>query len=156
MKHRWFFTLSILLLGITISGCITIVQNQPENTKKSNCDPLAQKLDDSIGQGISGIDYLVVGGTLVSISEPQYFDYRTSSKNNGNPADYVYTLTFQGQTKKVEFKAHAGSKITIPLSEGQFYQFELLKAYGEVTSMGPHNSMFPAYQIDEIFQPVEC
>src|SRR3989344_2541838 len=109
-----------ILLVVAISSCIPIIQNQSlESTStESPCVPLLEAFDNHVGKGITGIDGVVVGGILMTISEPEYVDY------NGNyPADYVYTLTFQGGLKQATFKFYSPHKITIPLTERQVYQF---------------------------------
>ncbi len=159
MKFHQIILITISLLLIT--GCsagdaqkstITQPTVKVSEPKISVCDQLASDLDNNLGKGLATPEDLIVGGTLVDIAGPEIHDY--PGHIDDRPSDFHYELTFQGKSKTATFKFYTDEQIEVPLSEGKFYKFNLLRAYGAITSMGPHNGMF-SYE-ENIFLPVTC
>ena len=157
MLYRKLCMIACILILLLMIGCKAEAPRTPAvrpvpQPSEPSCDQLAQELDDNLGKGVAmGGEAVIVGGTLIAISEPKFFDY-----GGMYPADYVYTLTFKGAEKEAEFKFWCREEVEVQLSEGLFYKFDLVKAFGNILSSGPHNSMFPYEQLDSMFESVTC
>ncbi len=143
-----------MIFSILISSCVTIVNQEgsSEASQSSECEELAEAFDTCV---LSGSDCILkrevmVGATLIDISEPEFI-----VSEHYDLEEYLYELTFKGESEQVTFTLYASEKVNVPLKEGQFYKFEYYKPWGSITSSGPHNSMF-SYKYISMFQPVSC